>query len=472
MRDEDTIIAQATPQGKGAIALLRLSGKNCFEIVNKISKLLSKDKIDQVPSHTIKYGWILDQNNQHIDQVLFSIMKNPKTFTGEDTVEITCHNNPFIIEAIINQALFYGARIAQEGEFTRRAIQNGKLDLIQAESINELINSQTQLALKKSLSQVEGSFSHKINDWEKIILKALAFCQASFEFLDEEIDFAPQIKKNLEELVQDIINIDRTFNQQQHIKQGIRIALIGSVNSGKSSLFNILLGHPRAIVTDQPGTTRDTLEAGLYKNGNYWTLIDTAGLRTTKDIIEQEGIRRSFLEAQKADIILLIFDSSRKITEAENLVYKELIKNFYNKIIIIKNKADLPQALSNPELETDNIIISASTCTDSRNSGSKYSDSDLKKNILIIEEEISKKISILFETLESPFLLNKRQFNIINTLKQKIQNIILMLENTNVQYELVAYHLQDALEHSAELTGKSITEDAMDKIFKEFCVGK
>ena len=226
-------------------------------------------------------------------------MRSPKTFTGQDTVEITCHNNQFIIEEIINLAIANGARLAQQGEFTKRAVFNGKIDLVQAEAINELIHAQTQLALKQSLAQLTGSFSHCLASLEKELLKALALSEASFEFLDEEMDFAPQIQALISSLQNTITGIKKTFNQQQQIRQGIRIAIIGSVNAGKSSLFNALLNQDRAIVSAIAGTTRDAIEAGVYTKGNYWTLVDTAGLRQTHDIIEQEGIKRSLKRHKK-----------------------------------------------------------------------------------------------------------------------------------------------------------------------------
>ena len=278
-RDEQTIIAQCTPAGAGAIALLRMSGDDAITIADSIAQLTSKIKLSDCATHTIHYGWVTDQDGNHIDQVLFLLMKAPRTFTGQNTVEITCHNNPFIIEQIIAQTIAYGARIADKGEFSRRAFLNGKIDLVQAEAINELIHANTQQALKKSLSQVEGSLSHWIETIQTELFKARAYCEASFEFIDEEINFAPQIKENIKNILSTITQLKKSFDQQSQIRQGLRIALIGSVNAGKSSLFNALLGKDRAIVTNIAGTTRDVIEAGVYRDGNYWTFVDTAGLR-------------------------------------------------------------------------------------------------------------------------------------------------------------------------------------------------
>jgi tRNA modification GTPase len=452
----DAIIAQCTPQGSGAIALLRLSGDNAFQIADTISKLPNNKIISALPTHTIQYGWVVDKNNAHIDQVLFLLMRAPHTFTGDDTIEITCHNNPFIIQNIIQTTLAAGARLAQEGEFSRRAVNNNKIDIIQAEAINDLIHANTQLALKQSLSQLEGSFSHWITTIEKQLIKALALSDASFEFLDEEnMEFNTQIKDIIDSVFTTITNLKNTFNQQQQIRNGIRIAIIGSVNAGKSSLFNALLNQERAIVTNIAGTTRDAIEAGLYKNNNYWTLIDTAGLRTTNDIVEQMGITRSHEEAHKADIILLVFDGSQQLNDAENTVYQNLLNTYADKIIMVINKADLPQQ---PNSITSNHPT-YSACTTN------------KESINAIESAIQNKISSLFASIGSPFLLNQRHYNNLLSLETKLMSTKSLL-GEKTSYELVSYHLQDALTTLSELTGKTISEAGMDAVFREFCVGK
>jgi len=453
----EAIIAQCTPQGSGAIALLRLSGSNAFMIADIIGKLSGNKTISTQPTHTIHYGWVIDTNNAHVDQVLFLLMRAPHTFTGDDTIEITCHNNPFIIQNIIQVALHAGARMAQEGEFSRRAVGNDKIDIVQAEAINDLIHANTQLALKQSLSQLAGSFTHWIAGIEKQLIKALALSEASFEFLDEEnMEFNLQIKEIIDTVITTINNLKSTFNQQQQIRNGIRIAIVGSVNAGKSSLFNALLNQERSIVTNIAGTTRDAIEAGLYKNNNYWTLIDTAGLRTTNDIIEQMGITRSHEQAHKADIILLVFDGSQKLSDAERTVYQDLLNTYTDKIIVIVNKADLPEQ-SNP-LIADKKSYTASNAN--------------QNSIDTIEGAIQEKINSLFASIGSPFLLNQRHYNNLLSLEKKLTTITNTMLSEHIQYELVSYHLNDALTTLSELTGKTISEAGMDAVFREFCVGK
>jgi tRNA modification GTPase len=455
--DDQTIIAQCTPKGSGAIALLRISGINAVSIADAMSSLMSGVKLSSLPSHTVHLGYVLNAQGKHIDQVMFTLMLAPKTFTGQDTVEITSHNNPFIIEAILHRAIECGARIACEGEFSKRAVLNNKIDLLQAEAINELIHANTQMALKKSLEQLEGSFSHWIASIEKNMVKALAFSEASFEFIDEEMAFGSQINGIINNTLSTIESIKKTFDAQAHIRQGIRIAIIGSVNAGKSSLFNSLLNKERAIVTAIAGTTRDVIEAGIYKNDNYWTLIDTAGLRTTHDIIEQEGIARSYKEAQLADIILLVLDFSRTLSGEEEQVYRTIIKDYSAKVIPIANKSDLPTV-------PNAFIAELSNCI-------KASNVD-KTQLIRIEQEIQTRIEKLLSNIESPFLLNQRQFNLLLNLEKKLFEIVAMTNSEAIAYELLSFHLNDALAHMSELTGKTISEKGMDAVFREFCVGK
>ncbi len=451
--DEDPIIALCTPRGKGALALIRLSGTGVRKLADSCAQLASGKQIREVPSHTIHYGWMLDSVGSHLDQVMFIVMDAPRTFTGQDTIEITCHNNPFLIDMIIERFIKQGARLAQEGEFSRRAFAQGKVDLLQAEAINELISAHTQQALKKSLAQLEGSFSHWVTELERELVKTLAWCEASFEFLDDESEFAPEITHNIEDILKKIGVLKKTFAAQVQIREGVKIALIGSVNAGKSSLFNALLDKKRALVHERAGTTRDVIEAGFTHNQTYWTLIDTAGLRQTEDSIEQEGIKKSLEEAHKADCILLIVDGSRSLTDQEKVIYEDILSQYPSKCILICNKADLSQVSHSFSVSS----LSVSTVT--------------QQNIETVRTAIAQKIEQLYARFESPFLLNQRHHGLLIQLEQKLLQILPLLKDT-VHYELVSYHLQDALTLITELTGKSISEAGLDMVFKEFCVGK
>lgn len=456
-QDDATIIAQSTPTGPGAIAMLRLSGANAIDIADSMCKLPSNKKLVDLPTHTIHYGFVVDPSHKKIDHAMFSLMRAPRTFTGQDVVEISCHNNQFIVQAIIARAIELGARMAHEGEFSKRAVLNSKMDLVQAEAINDLINANTQLALKKALAQLDGSFSAWLVRIEADLFKALAYSESSFEFIDEEMQFGHVVQEIVQHVLSKIAEIKKTFDVQQQIRGGVRIALIGSVNAGKSSLFNALLNKERAIVTNIAGTTRDAIEAGLYKNGNYWTLIDTAGLRQTDDVIEAQGIEKSFAEAKMADVILYTLDVSRVLSAEELRLFSQLVELYSHKIILVEHKSDLLRTTQKHPLNFSGEKIAVSSAT--------------KQNIIELEHLIQQRISALFAAAESPFLLNQRQFNVMLNLEKKLHAVLPML-NDVIAYELVSVHLKEALECISELTGKSVTELGMDKVFREFCVGK
>ncbi len=456
--DETTIVAQATPCGSGALALIRMSGVNAISIAEKISLLPAGKKIIKQPSHTIHYGLVVDCAQNTIDQVMFAIMRGPKTFTGQDTVEITAHNNPFIVNNIIKRAIEAGARPAKKGEFSKRAFLNGKIDLAQAEAIHEVIAAQTQVALKASLEQLEGSLSKQIKKIENDLIQALALSEASFEFIeDESMEFDKQITSLVEKTVKIIDQLKQSKNSQKQIRQGVRIALLGSVNAGKSSLFNKLVGQNRAIVTNTPGTTRDVIESGRYKNGTYQTILDTAGLRKTNNEIEKEGIKRSEHEAQKTDIILLVYDGSQKLSAPEIKTYKKLINLHKEKVILVCNKSDLKKSAQNIFCEHTTIPISCKQ----------------EKNIELLEQTIEKKIKEIFANSSSPFLLNQRHYNLLFSLEKKLNPILTSgFLGKNPQYELISFHLKEALTDLSELSGKTITKQSLDKLFQSFCIGK
>jgi len=453
---EQVIVAQCTPQGSGAIALLRLSGKNVFKLVDQAARLPAGKKLSDQATHTIHFGWVIDEHDQSIDQVLFLVMKAPKTFTGQDVVEITCHNNQFLIEKIIDRMMSCGARLAGKGEFTQRAVALGKIDLIQAEAIHDLIHAQTAQSLEYSLKQLEGSLSSWVLEIETAVLEIMAFCEGSFEFLDEEMEFGSDIALKIDRLLEKIQNLLKTFPKQQYIKEGIKIVLIGSVNAGKSSLFNCLLEKNRAIVTPIAGTTRDTIEAGVYRAGEFLTFIDTAGIRKTDDEIEQAGIDRSFQEAAGADIILLVIDRCQPISLDTLAAYEKIIKDYPDKIILVYNKMEQEPILDKLVFDGPTIATSAKE----------------HKNIDVLYQEIFKKIQKLKGSDAITCLLNKRQYDLLTKFYQDLYTVRPMLNSKRIDYELVSYKLKEALTLMSDLTGRTISEAAFDKVFDTFCVGK
>ena len=455
LKDEQVIVAQATPQGAGAIAMLRVSGNRAVEIVDSVCQIPGNKKLVDQTTHTIHYGWVVDKNNQHVDQVLFLLMRGPKTFTGQDVVEITCHNNQFLVEQIIDVIIRAGARLADQGEFTRRAVLHGKVDLVQAEAINELIHAQTTQALKQSLRQLEGSFSSWIATIEKQLIFIMGLCEASFEFLDEEMSFGPQIIARLDQVQKDIAQVLQTFDKRQYVTQGVRIALVGSVNAGKSSLFNALINRKRAIVTDIAGTTRDTIEAGMYGNGAFITFVDTAGLRDSNDIVEKIGIDKSFEEVTSSDLILMVFDATAQYNQQEIDLYQSIAQQHASKIIFVQNKIDAG-LLMLPFLSQDQVM-SVSVLHN--------------KNVDQLRMKIDEKIDALMHAGQSPCLLNKRQYSLLLLLEQELESIKNRI-SVRIDYELLVVLINDAISKLSQLTGKTVSEDALDAIFREFCVGK
>ncbi len=463
----DPIIALCTPRGSGAIALLRLCGRDAITIATNMSRLSSGKLLSEQSSHTIHHGFVIDQQSDIIDEVLFLLMHSPKTFTGEDTVEITAHNNQFIIDHIIKRAIELGARLAKPGEFTERAYLNKKMDLVQAEALAEVISAQSEQTLRIAQSQMRGSLSSYFGELEHDLITLLGLSEASFEFLDEEqrdLDFDALVREHIALIRKKIDTLTAQFSLQEHIRSGFRIALIGSVNVGKSTLFNALLEQDRAIVTDRAGTTRDSIEGSRYHKGHFLTYIDTAGIRITEDIIEQEGIARSHTEAARADIIILVIDRSMVFTPFEHQLLIDLVKQYESKIIVVENKEDLTITscaliqeilAQHPALQDWYVSMSA------RTSG----------GLAHLRKLIDAKIDTLFSTLSSPFLLTKRQQALISELDKKLQTIESLCAHS-IEYEIVAYHIQDILLELSQLTGKNVHEKMLDMVFRSFCIGK
>ena len=451
------IIAQCTPRGPGAIALIRISGDGCISLVSEMAQLPGDTSLDTVDTHTIHYGSIVNaRRHTTIDKVLFLVMKAPRTFTGHDTVEITCHNNQFIIEQIIERASELGARRAIEGEFSQWAVLNNKMDLLQAEAINEVVRANTQAALKQSLAQLRGTLSHHVATIEEQLIRALAHAEASFEFIDEEhLTFGDTIKHIMETTKKTIAKLMRSFDLQQQLRTGARITLIGPTNAGKSSLFNALLGKKRAIVTEVAGTTRDTIEAGLSANGAQLTLIDSAGIRSTDDQIEQAGIDRSLDEAVTADIILLVIDGSQSLEDSEYEKLISLFERYYTKTILVRAKADLPPTSHPHPWDTASLSVSSTTGA----------------GISSLESAITQLIDRTNQTGDSAFLLNERHRQLLEELEGILTATLVHLEPP-IAYELVSHHLQDAIATIGQFTGKTASEQGMDAIFRTFCIGK
>jgi tRNA modification GTPase len=441
-KDEEPIIAQCTPHGSGAIALLRISGINAVQVVDQFVRLSSKKSLACQVTHTIHHGFVCNSGDEIIDEVLFFLMKAPRTFTGQDSIEISCHNNPYIIEAIINRALEHGIRLAQPGEFSKRAFLAGKIDLMQAESINELVHAASHYTLRKSLAQLRGSLSSCIQELEQKLVDVLSLSEASFEFLDEEqrdLDFDVLVWQQLRSIKKNLESLMSGFSQQQQLRDGVRIALVGAVNVGKSTLFNVFVGKDRAIVT-----------------------------RQTADTIEHQGIERSWQEAKKADVVLLVSDASQPMSQAICELYRQLYDVFDGKVIWVVNKIDQVDDRALAQLKA--LYEQVSSKVQGKSELLMISAQE-RHGLKQLESKIEEKIQEKFCNFDSPYLLNRRQYALLKKLDTKMEQIIQMLGDS-VHYELLCYHLKDILKDFTELSGKTIDDLVMNKVFSSFCVGK
>ena len=468
MLNKDIIVALATPRGNGAIALIRISGSSCRKIVSKAGRLVSGKSINEVLSHTINFGCIYGQDGKLLDKVLFLIMDAPRSFTGEDTIEITCHNNNYVIDSIINLLCFIGARPALPGEFSRRAVLNDKIDLLKAEAINDLIKAQNEVSVRASLLQIEGSLSKEISDIDLELCKVSAWCMASFEFLEEDRDFSKDILFMLNSIKSNIEKILSTNPLKKIIKEGIRVVILGAPNSGKSSLFNFLASKNKAIVSNEPGTTRDIIEHTVYGKNINITFVDTAGIRDSDSSIEKQGIEKAFFEAGSSDLIIILCDAKSVLDKSIDIIlYKALIDKYKNNFIFSINKTDLIDDYKN--ILNFEIINYAQ-----KNTKDEIAFISVKNEFGLDDflKKIYDKIGYLESCCSLPYFLNDRQIKLVGYILDKLQFVINMFLKKDIMYELIIEEIQDMQIAISDITGKDASENAMNKVFKDFCIGK
>ncbi len=445
---EATIAAIATAPGEGAIAVVRVSGKESISIVQKIYS----GNLSLYLSHTLHLGYILDRNRDIIDQVMVAIMRAPRSYTGEDSVEIQCHGSYLIAQKILSALIENGAQTASPGEFTFRAYMNGKMDLAQAESVQQLIRAKSSLAIRSALDQLEGNLSKKVNQLQEELVSILARMEASINFPEEEIETGSyqEVAEALKQLLQPMEQLEKSFEKGRKIDSGLTLCIIGAPNVGKSSLLNSMVGKEQAIVTEIAGTTRDLIEAALPMNGYYFKLIDTAGIRPTEDIIEQEGIRRAHKAASEADLILFILDAT---TGFQAIDQQLLSATDPNKLILVWNKVDLPSPHLIPE---EAIPISA-------------------KQELGLErlwDSIEKKLSLLnYSSKEELILTHLRHQEAVKKASLELQEAVINL-NHGLPPEHIALHLRNGLEALSTIIRIDLPEKLLSTIFSQFCIGK
>jgi len=447
----DTIAAISTTTGNGAISIIRISGSKAIEITNKIFKEKDLTKVD---SHTIHYGHI-EYNNKIEDEVLVTIMKAPKTFTTEDVVEINCHGSIIVTKKILEILLTLGCRLAEPGEFTKRAFLNGRIDLIEAEGVMDLINSKSESEKKLALNQIEGKVSNLIKNLRQKILEVLAQIEVKIDYPEyediEEVTYN-DLKTNIIEVENEINRIIKESENGKIIKQGIKTAIVGRPNVGKSSLLNQLLQEDKAIVTDVAGTTRDIVEGTITINGVILDLIDTAGIRKTEDIVESIGVNKSLETIEKADLILLVLNNNEKLTEYD----KELIKNIKTKKhIIIINKIDLENKLE--KIDDENIIkISALN----------------NKGIEQLKEKIIEMYDLdKIESKDATYLTNARGLSLLKQAKEVIKEVNKGINNQQ-PIDMIEIDLKRIWDLLGEITGETYQEELINQLFSQFCLGK
>lgn len=460
---DTTIVALATPIGKAPLALIRLSGKNTFDIMEKIFQ--SKKNIKEALGHSILFGYIFNpQNNQYIDQVLVSIFKAPKSFTGEDMVEISCHGGCVIFQQIINLLLEKGALIAERGEFTQRAFFNQKIDLIQAESIHDLISSKSTQGTILALSSLKKNLGNHLQTIKKDILSLIAKIEVNIDYSEEDIEeWTPQDSSLLSTVLQKTRLLIKQAKQSQSMSLGYKVAIVGEPNAGKSSLLNKLLGEDRAIVSEIEGTTRDTIDISLTISNIPITFIDTAGLRATpQNAIEKIGIEKTYETLSNADLALIIHDvSNLKMDYIKNIIDK--IAGLNIPFLIVFNKMDLiekisPQNFKIPSIWKNNAI--QISC---------HQDSSLS----ILEENLH---SLLTKTNmnDSQFYINQRQESLLTSMAHFLEKAYVLIDSEGLEShsEIVSFHLQQAISQLSELYGENVQEDTLSTIFSQFCIGK
>ena len=459
MKEFDTICGIATAQGEGGIAIIRVSGSKALEIVGRIFKGINDFDINTMKTYTMKYGNIIElSTGEVIDEVIISYMKGPRSFTAEDVVEINCHGGVVSTNRVLEEVVKSGARIAEPGEFTKRAFLNGRIDLSQAEAVMDIITAKTDLAMKSAVMQSEGLLSREINKLRAYLLDVLALIEYEVDFTedDEEPDETVPIRvsESLESAITEMKKLINSANEGKIIREGLKVTIIGKPNVGKSSLMNALLQEKRAIVTDIPGTTRDVIEEYINLGGIPVKITDTAGIRETNDVVEKIGVERSREKLEEADLVILMLDTSRKLEEED----RDIIKSIKDKkVIVLLNKVDLERKIELDELkELDNFIeISAMT---------GFGLEDLKNEIksLFFNGEVDN---------ESLIITNSRHKQALYRALENCENAQSRLK-MNEFLDLISIYVTSGLRALGEITGSELEEDLVNKIFSEFCVGK
>ena len=457
---EDTIVAISTPIGVGGIGIIRVSGKEAISIVNKIFKAANKKSLMEVESHTITYGHIINQSGKVLDEVLVMLMKAPKTFTREDVIEINCHGGPIPLNSVLMELINAGARLADSGEFTKRAFLNGRIDLSQVEAIMDIIEAKTELSLSQAVGQLEGNLSKKIKAYQDTLIQIIARIEVSIDYpeYDQDEPITNDFEQELKALNSELNELLKTADTGKMIREGVKTAIVGRPNVGKSSLLNALLEENKAIVTDIPGTTRDVVEAYLNIDGIPYQLLDTAGIRETEDIVEQIGVERSKSSIEEADLVLMLIDSHTGILDKD----QEILSQVKGKhVIYVLNKSDLESNITQEMLAEylgNGSIIRISA---KEQKGLNELRQAMKQVVMKGDAQVANGATIS----------NQRQKQaLINAIKS-LEKVIEAIE-MGLPEDCLAIDLHDAFGHLGMIVGESIKEEIINQLFSRFCLGK
>ena len=454
----DTIAAISTAMTNSGIGIVRISGEEAFEIIDKIYKGKKEKVLSKQKSHTIHYGYIVD-GEETIDEVLVLLMRGPHSYTGEDTVEIDCHGGVFVTKKILETVLKYGARPAEPGEYTKRAFLNGRMDLSQAEAVIDVINSKNEYALKSSVNQLKGSVHKKIDEIRSEILHHTAFIETALDDPEHyDVDgYGEELEKVVDNLLKKVQRLIDTADDGRIMKEGIQTVIVGKPNAGKSSLLNALIGEDRAIVTDIAGTTRDVLEENIQLQGISLNIMDTAGIRDTKDIVEKIGVDKAKSYAEEADLIIYVVDASVPLDDSDFEIIN-MIKN--KKAVVLLNKTDLSTVINKKELKVwinkPTIEISAKHQT-----GIHELEDTLKE--MFYHGEISFNDEV--------YITNARHKAALIDAYASLKKVKESIEN-QMPEDFFTIDLMDAYESLGSITGETIGEDLVNEIFSKFCMGK
>jgi tRNA modification GTPase len=457
----DTIAAIATPMGEGAISVIRVSGESAIR--NVANRFRGKHNLATAKSHTVHFGRIVDVRGNIVDDVICTIFLAPTSFTGEDTVEVSCHGGIHVTRRVLECLLETGTRPAEPGEFTQRAFLNGKLDLSQAEAVADLIQAQSDKAYMASLDQLEGTLSKRIRLIRDQLVKSVGLLELELDFVEEDLELIDKKKfeQSIESVISAIEKLLYTYKYGKVWREGVRVALVGVPNAGKSSLLNALLHEERAIVTDIPGTTRDFIEEKITISGILFRIIDTAGLRQTEDSIEQEGVKRTWKVVQTSDIIVLVHDSTNLLTN-EELEFLDYVRMNHPKsgLILANNKIDLQANKAIVDIKIkEGLIVETSAIS---HEGIKLLIGELEKQVLDKSQ---------IESKESVTITNERHYSALLRTKEGLSS---SLESSRLKEsgEFIALDLRRAIDAIGEIIGLVTTEDILDNIFSKFCIGK